>query len=224
MHDIFVNAIGSFIGGLALLWLAMSKHGISLLQSKLERPSLRLKLIKTPKNIFTGIQLGAPARWVEQQLGAPSKEGERWWGYRFSDSLVSISFDANNAVNTIAVALVNHKTTFEFPALHFDCPPLGKLSLEDLQNVEHLAWNHQESMRHSEILVTGREGPSGVWHYIAFGALSPVIPGPLVPVQFQWNLENKTLISRPKDIRINWASISSTSKIEGFPWDFGINN
>jgi len=220
--DIFVNAFGGFLGGVALLWLAMSKHGIQFLRSKLERPSLRIEQRKTPENIFTGIELGAPARWVEQQLGAPTRIGEKWWGYRFSDSLVSLSFDSNDSIKIIAVALIDDKTTFEFPAWFFNCPCLGELTLKNLIDVEHLTLEFRDSPRHSELLINGREGPRGAWHHIAFGALSPHIPGPLLPVDFDWDKDRQTLISQPQDVLINWAAVSTTSEIEGFPWDFGL--
>lgn len=221
ISDIVVNAIGSFLGWAGLLWLAMSKRGIRFLREKIERPSLRIELRKTPENIFTGIELGAPARWVEQQIGAPTKIGERWWGYRFSDSLLSIFFDSNDSVKTISVALIDDKTTFDFPAWHFDCPSLGRLKLDNLLAAEHLSLEFKDSTRHSELFITGREGPRGAWHYIAFGVLSPHHPGPLLDVSFDWSKEENKLISQPKDIKINWAAVSNTSEIDVFPWDFG---
>lgn len=220
--DIFVNAIGGFLGGLTLLWLAIGSRGIRSLRSKLERPRVRIERRMTPENIFTAIELGAPAQWVQQQLGAPTRVGERWWGYRFSDSLVSLSFSANDSVESIAVALVDPETTFEFPAWHFDCPPLGKMTLRDLLAADHLSLEFNDSLRHSELRITGREGPRGAWHYIAFGVLSPHIPGPLLSVDFEWDKEKDELISQPQEIKINWAVVSSTSNIEGFPWDLGI--
>lgn len=222
-EDILVNAIGGFLGGVALIFLAVSKRGFRFLSSKVERPSLIIERKKTPENIFRGIELGAPARWVEQQLGAPTRTGENWWGYKFSDSLVSLRLDSNNSVETIAVALIDSKTTFNFPAQFFSCPHLGKLTLASLTDVEHLSVRYEESLRHSEIIITGREGPRGAWHYIAFGALSPHIPGALLPSDFDWNKATKTLISQPKDVKINWAAISTVSEINGFPWDFGLN-
>lgn len=220
--DIVVNAIGSFLGWAALLWLAMSKLGVRFLRAKLGRPSLRIELRKTPENIFTGIELGAPARWVEQQLGAPTRIDEKWWGYRFSDSLVSICFDPNDSVNTISVALIDDKTTFKFPAWHFDCPNLGKLTLDNLLAVEHLSFEFKESARHSELFITGKEGPTGAWHYIAFGALSPHIPGPLLDVVFSWDKDNESLITQAQHIKINWAAVSTISEIDVFPWRFGL--
>ncbi|MBU9863937.1 hypothetical protein [Rahnella aceris] len=224
IKDILVNAVGSFIGGIALLWLAMSKHGIRYIKSKLERPSVRIEPRKTPENIFKGIDLGAPARWVEQQLGVPTRIGNKWWGYRFSDSLVSLTFDSNDSIKIIAVALIDNETTFEFPSWHFNCPCLGELTLENLIEEEHLTLEFRQSTRHSELMVSGREGPRGAWHYIAFGALSPHFPGPLLPVEFDWDDENKVLRGKPQDVKINWAAVSNTSDIDGFPWDLGLTH
>lgn len=221
-EDVLVNAIGGFLGWAALFWLAISKRGVRLLRQKFNRPSLRIELRKTPENIFSGIELGAPARWIEQQLGAPTKIGKKWWGYRFSDSMVSLCFDSNDSVVTISVALIDNKTNFKFPAEHFDCPNLGKLRLSNLLTVHELSLQYKSSYRHSELLITGREGPKGAWHYIAFGALSPQIPGPLLEVEFTWDSDKDVLTSQPVNTKINWAAISNTSEIDTFPWDFGI--
>lgn len=221
LADIATNAVGGFLGGAILLWLAMGWQGIRSLRSRFARPTVLLKARKTPENIFTGIELGAPAEWIKEQLGPPNRIAENWWGYRFSDSLVSLTFDENNALSTLAVALTDESTTFEFPAVHFDCPPLGKMFLSDL-DMDHLSLEFHESTRHSELLISGREGPRGAWHYIAFGVLSPHFPGPLLEGDFHWSKDEGTLISRADQVKINWAAVSSTSEIGTFPWDFGL--
>ncbi|MCS0591687.1 hypothetical protein NX782_21065, partial [Massilia norwichensis] len=104
-----------------------------------------IKVGKAPSNIFTGIELGTSSLWVQQQLGHPTRVGENWWGYRFSDALVSLEFDASMGIDTIAVALVDAKSTFDFPTVHFDSPPLGKMMLSDVL-VEHLQLEHVESL------------------------------------------------------------------------------
>ncbi|MFJ2993819.1 hypothetical protein [Pandoraea sp. NPDC087047] len=157
LTDIAINAIGGFLGSAVLLWLAMGWQGIRTLRSRFARPTVLLQARKTPENIFTGIELGAPAEWVKEQLGFPNRIAENWWGYRFSDSLVALTFDANHSLLTLAVALTDETTTFDFPAMHFDCPPLGKLVLSDL-DVDHLSLEFRESTRHSELLISGREG------------------------------------------------------------------
>lgn len=220
--EIVVNALGGFIGGLALLWLALGSQGVRSLRSRFERPSLRIERRRTPKNIFSGIELGAPADWVKQQLGAPTRIRDSWWGYRFSDSLVCLTFGSDDSLQTVAVALTDPDVTFDFPTWHFDCPALGQATMQDLVGVEHLDLEFIESLRHRELRVTGREGPTGAWHYIAFGALNPNIPGSLVISEFQWDTQRSVLISRPQDVKVNWAAYSSTSDIEGIPWDFAI--
>lgn len=222
VKDIMVNAVGSFVGGIALIWLAMSKHGVRVLRSKLARPNVRIERRRTPENIFTGIELGAPSRWVEQQLGVPNRIGDKWWGYRFSDSLVSLTFNTNDSIETIAVALIGPDTTFEFPSWHLCFPPLGRLTLKDLMEEEHLTLEYRESSRHQELVVSGREGPPGAWNYVAFGALSPHVPGQLLPSDFEWDRESETLLSNSQNVKINWAAVSSTSYIYTFPWDLGL--
>jgi hypothetical protein len=45
---------------------------------------------------------------------------------------------------------------------------------------------------------------------------------PSLDVSFDWDRDKNTLISQPKDIKINWAAVSNTSEIDVFPWDFGL--
>ncbi|WP_210690460.1 hypothetical protein [Pseudomonas chlororaphis] len=71
LADIAINAIGGFLGSALLLWLAMGRQGIRTLRSRLARPTVQLQDRKTPENIFTGIELGAPAEWIKEQLGPP---------------------------------------------------------------------------------------------------------------------------------------------------------
>ena len=87
---------------------------------------------------------------------------------------------------------------------------------------EHLTLEYRESLRHQELVVSGREGPPGAWYYVAFGALSPHAPGQLLPSDFEWDRANETLLSSSKDVKINWAAVSSTSYIDVFPWDLGL--
>lgn len=221
-RDIAINAIGGFLGGSALLWVAMGSRGIRTLRSRFERPSVRIERRKTPANIFTGIELGAPADWVREQLGPPTRVGDKWWGYRFTDSLFSVEFNENDSVKSISVALTDKNVRFEFPTWHFECRPLGSMTLKDVLSADHLEMEFVDSMRHSELRIKGREGPKGAWHYIGFGALSPHIPGSLLESMFEWDREKNILLSDPDDVLINWATLSSTYDIDCFPWDFGI--
>lgn len=221
-EEILVNGIGGFLAGLALLWVAMGTQGIRSLRLRLGRPSLRIERRKTPENIFSGLELGAPAEWIKQQLGAPTRVSDNWWGYRFSDSLVCLTFDSRNSLQTIAVGLTDQSVIFEFPTWHFDCPPLGQTTLRDLIGIEHLTLTFNDSLRHRELRLTGREGPSGAWRYIAFGALNPNTPGSLIVTEFDWDKQRSVLISRPQDIKVNWAALSTTSEIDGIPWMFAL--
>ena len=222
VKDIMINAVGSLVGGVALIWLAMSKNGIRFLRVKLTRPNVLIERRRTPENIFTAIEPGVPSRWVEQQLGVPNRIGDKWWGYRFSDSLVSLTFDSNDSIESIAVALIDHNTTFEFPSWHLCYPILGRLTLEDLMEEEHLTLEYRESLRHQELIVSGREGSLGAWNYVAFGVLSPHAPGQLLPIDFKWDSDRKTLLSSPQDVKINWAAVSSSSYSNVFPWDLAL--
>lgn len=105
--------------------------------------------------------------------------------------------------------------------MHFDCPPLGEMVLSDVQ-VDHLSLEFNESLRHSELLISGSEGPPGAFHYIAFGALNPQIPGPLLEVDFSWDRDEGVLLSSPDQVKINWAAVSQVSQIGTFPWGFGL--
>lgn len=222
IKEIAVNAIGGFLGGLLLLWLVVGWGGIKSIRSRLGRPSIGINIGKAPHNIFTGIQLGSSAPWIQQQLGYPAQISDDWWGYRFSDALVSIGFDSQMAVDSIAVALVDEKSTFYFPTIHFDCPPLGRAMLSDVI-AEHLEMKYVESLRHSELLVHGREGPRGAWHYITFGALWPHFPGSLIESEFEWNKNEECLITPTDKVKINWAALSRHTGPAHFPWDLGLN-
>ncbi|WP_083854909.1 hypothetical protein [Burkholderia sp. KJ006] len=222
IRDIAINAIGAFLGGFALLWVTLSPKGLKFLRSRLKRPSIDIEQRRTPENIFTALELGASAEWVREQLGAPTRVDENWWGYRFSDALVSLHFSTEKSVERIAVAITDSETHFDFPAWHFDCPPLGKITARDLLAVEHLEMQFNDSTRHSELKFTGREGPKGAWHYIAFGSLAPHYPGPILEPRFEWDKEKNRLITDPNDVLINWAAVSRSDKDLGFPWDFGL--
>lgn len=222
LKDVAINAIGSLIGGFALLWLTVGLNGIKSIRSRFGRPIIKIEISRAPRNIFNGIQLGSSADWVKQQFGHPTQVSEARWGYNFSDALVSLEFDSQMAVESIAVALVDDNTTFSFPAIHFDCPPLGKAMLSDVL-AEHLQVEYIESLRHSELLVSGREGPRGAWHYITFGALWPHFSGRLLEVEFEWNTDENRLVTPTSIVKINWAAISRRSGPAHFPWDIGLN-
>lgn len=222
IKDIAVNAIGGFLGGLLLLWLAVGWSGMKSIRSRLGRPSIEIHIGKTPHNIFTGIQLGSSAPWVQQKLGYPAQISDGWWGYIFSDALVSIEFNSQMAVDSVAVALVDNKSKFYFPAIHFECPALGSAMLSDVL-AEHLEMDYVDSTRHSELLVYGREGVRGAWHYITFGALWPHFPGSLFESEFEWNKEERRLITPADKVKINWAAISRRPGPAHFPWDLGLN-
>lgn len=222
IKDVIVNALGGFLGGMAVLWMAVGSRGFKTLRAKLSRPSVRLELGRAPENIFSGIELGAPVQLIEQKLGPPTRRYKDWWGYRFTDALVALTFYEDGSLNSIAVALTDTSTTFEIPTWFFDCPPLGKLTLKELFDAGHLELRFEESLRHRELRVTCRDGPAGAWHYLSFGALSPNIPGSLHDVSFDWNAEVDALVSLPEDVRINWAAIHMSSDFHGFPWDFAI--
>lgn len=220
--EIAINAIGSFLGGLALLWLTVGASGIKSIRARFGRPSIEIKIRRAPSNIFSAIRLGSAGDWIKQQLGHPTQVSEAWWGYRFSDALVSLQFDSQMAVESIAVALVDDETVFYFPTVHFECPALGKAMVSDVL-AEHLEMEFVDSLRHSELLIYGREGPPGAWHYITFGALAPHTPGSLLESNFEWNKDQNCLITPKDKVKINWAAISSCSGPAHFPWDLGLD-
>lgn len=222
IKDIAVNAAGGFVGSALLVWIAFGWTGIKNLRSRFGRPQIIFERKKAPENIFIALELGSSSDWIKQQLGNPNKVSEHWWGYRFSDALVSLHFDQSMALETVAVALNNGNANFPFPSVHFDCPPLGKAMLSHVL-VEHLQLEHISARRHTELLVSGREGPTGAWHYITFGALDPLTPGELLPSEFVWSSDENRLITPSEHVKINWAAISSRSEPAHFPWNFALN-
>jgi hypothetical protein len=223
IKEVAVNAAGGFLGSALLVWIAFGWKGIKAIRNQFERPSIEIERPKAPMNIFRALEIGASAAWIQQQLGHPTKISDCWWGYRFSDALVSLDFDSNLALETVSLALTNDDSIFEFPSIHFECPPLGRAMLSDVF-VEHLDVEHVSSLRHNELLIYGREGPTGAWHNITFGVLNPLTPGELLGSEFNWNGEENRLATPPELVKINWAAISSRSGPAHFPWTFGLNN
>jgi hypothetical protein len=222
IRDILVNAIGSLLGGLAILWLTVGTVGIKSIRARFGRPSIEIKIKRAPSNIFAAVQIGASAEWVKQNLGHPLKVGANTWGYRFSDALVSLQFSDQEAVVTVAVALVDDVTTFDFPTWHFEAPPLGLMTVAHMANPP-LNPKYIQGRRHQELLFWGREGTPNNYHEITLGVLDPVFPGALLAHEFEWNAEENTLITPKEELKINWAAISSISGPASFPWELGLD-
>lgn len=222
IEALVVNTLGGILAGISLVWMTLGFNGLRQLKASVSRPTINLSPCRAPRNIFTGLHLGAPRKWVEEKLGAPAQIGKNWAGYIFSDALLSLNFTPDDALECISVAIINDKAVFDFPAIHFECPPLGKLRLSDVLKADHLEMRYDDSLRHQELLVTGREGPNGGWHYIAFGCLDPHAPGLLFPAEFSWDREGNKLLSPAQHLIVNWAAISSNPNIETFPWRLGL--
>lgn len=174
---------------------------------------------KTPRNLFDIVELSVPFEKVRESLGTPSYQHGRSCQYRYEETQVEISFDDNNAVKEMVVALI-HGQVYEgaSPAYAVDVP-LGALTLHDVLAIdESLVVEHFFSARTEEVSVRGRMGPSGAWTPFRFGALKVFSgAGRLQHTEFEWDYESQKLLTDPKKVLINWMAFGSEEST-GFSW------
>ncbi|WP_175995425.1 lysozyme inhibitor LprI family protein [Burkholderia vietnamiensis] len=174
---------------------------------------LVVELAKTPRNLLQHIEPGVPKQRVYDILGTPSFVSANFSYYRYEETQVEISFNDNDAVNDVIVALIQGQVYLgSSPGFVTDIP-LGKLTLADvLGHDDQLMVEFRSSLRTQEVYVQGRTGPAGAWTYFCFGALSVFSgAGNLQDTQFEWDRETNRLLTDPKDILINWMALPGSS-------------
>jgi len=226
--ELLVNAVGSYIGGMFVVWTAIGTSGFRQLRSRFGRPRVAALTRRAPEDFLLEIELCTPMERIREVLGTPSRKRGNMWAYRFSDALAVIYFSDDDSVLTIALAITNTDTTFEIPwgvacPGSGDLPPLGKLMLDSVI-FEGEQFERRTSLRTDEVLTWTRAGPPGAWANYTFGALSPLTPGDLAPSEFEWCRESDSLITPPQAVRVNWVGISCFSGPAHFPWDIGLRN
>ncbi|OXJ10508.1 hypothetical protein CFB45_26670 [Burkholderia sp. HI2500] len=177
--------------------------------------------VRTPRNLLQHIEPGVPKQRVYDTLGTPSFVSANFIYYRYEETQVEISFNDNDAVNHVIVALIQGQVYFgSSPGFVTDIP-LGKLTLADvLEYDDQLMIEFRSSLRTQEIYVRGRIGPAGAWTYFCFGALSVFSgAGCLQDTQFEWDREANCLLTDPKDVLINWMALPGPSlEAPNFSW------
>lgn len=174
---------------------------------------LVVELARTPRNLLQHIEPGVPKQRVYDILGTPSFVSTNYSYYRYEETQVEISFNDNDAVNDVIVALIQDQVYFgSSPGFVTDIP-LGKLTLADvLAYDDQLVVEFRSSLRTQEIYVRGRIGPAGAWTDFCFGALSVFSgAGRLQDTQFEWDREANCLLTDPTDILINWMALPGSS-------------
>ena len=187
------------------------------LVEKFRRPSIRLR--KAPRNLLEHLKPAASQDRVREILGPPHQVVEDHWFYRFSDVLVQVEFWKGSGAKTIALGLVGKGKEHRFP-IPICQKPLGQLSIADVRE-EQDTLRYRSSLRHEEILVEARLGPTGAWSNWTFGAMMAVGSRALHESHFEWDGEAKRLKTAPSLVLINWVAVSSSADEAYFDWSMG---
>ena len=99
--------------------------------------------------------------------------------------------------------------------------PLGKITLAEAME-DGGEFRFRSTLRTEELLFNSRIGPPGAWKHYTFGVLRPLASGMLAEGEFEWDYENKKLISKPENILVNWVGISESSKELWFDWSVAL--
>lgn len=219
--DFAVSAAGSFVGGVGVVIVTLGPRGLRSLRAKIDRPRLQSLLNQCPIDLLFAVEIGAPASRVQEMLGSPSLASGNQWAYRYLDALVTIGFYEDSTVQTVALALTEIGSTFEVPMFE-DIPPLGNLTLAAVLATTGGTVERRASLRHEEVFIQTRVGPTGAWTHFTFGALWPLAPGRLAPTEFSWNREKDVLETPPNLVPVNWVALSASQEPPYFPWDLGL--
>ena len=136
------NLIESIIGKLG--WTAIAAAIKSILY-KFKRTKISEQ--KAPINFFDNFGPNISKGFVKSKIGAPYRQTESVWLYRFSDALAQFEFSENGSARSVALAL-----TVNSPASGFNLPlvgiPLGKLTLD------HFIMEHEGKLSYRSSLRT----------------------------------------------------------------------
>lgn len=199
----FGKALGSLVGPLWKYLLATFR-----------RPTIRLA--KAPRNILDHLKPSSSQEHVRAVLGAPHQVVEQHWFYRFADALVQIEFWQGGGAKSIALGLVGKGKERRFP-VPICTKPLGQLSISDVRQ-EQDTLRYRDSLRHQEVLVEARLGPTGAWSNWTFGAMMAVGSQALHESRFEWDREGNRLTTDPSMVLVNWVAISNSNDEVYFDW------
>lgn len=175
---------------------------------------------RIPSNLLEHLRPGVPRERVAEILGPAHRVcGGTWW-YCCPSALVQIEFYDDGGASTVAIAL-----TIGSPESGFNLPmhstALGKISLAEVMEDDG-EFRFRSTRRTEELLFHTRIGPPDAWRYYTFGILRPLASGSLAEGEFEWDYENKRLLSNPESVRINWVGISESSEELWFDWSVAL--
>lgn len=199
----FGKALGSFVGPLWRYLIATFR-----------RPNIRLS--KAPRNVLEHLKPSASQEHVRALLGPPHQVVGQHWFYRFADALVQVEFWEGSGAKSIALGLVGNGKKHRFPVPICE-KPLGQLSIASVRT-EQDTFRYRDSLRHQEVLVEARVGPTGAWTYWTFGAMMAVGSQALHQSYFEWNHEASRLKTDPSMVLVNWVAASNSGDEAYFDW------
>ncbi|NWC86953.1 DUF1311 domain-containing protein [Pseudomonas reactans] len=193
---------------------ALTRERIAVFSSEeegLEQADIVVGYPKTPSNLFSTIERYVPYERVIDWLGPPNYKFGDSCQYRYEETQVEISFNSDNAVKEVVVALVHGQVYAGVSPAYAVSIPLGVLTLQDVLDIdEYSTIQYSFSARTEEVYVRGRMGPPGAWTEYCFGALKVFSgAGSLQETVFEWDSQAEKLITDPKDILINWMAFGS---------------
>jgi hypothetical protein len=210
--------IDPYVGPAAKIFSAVFGPTYSYVKKRWFRPSLETQ--KAPQNIFEHLQPSTSKDRIKEVFGSPHRVSDDTWCYRFKDAMVQVEFWDSGAAKSVALALTSYSPKAGFPIPMID-QPLGQLTLEDVM-CNQGNFEFRSSLRTEEVLWKTRIGAPGAWFNYTFGALSPLTPGYLAGVSFQWDYESEQLITHPAGVKINWIAISDSMDEVWFDWALGL--
>lgn len=202
---------------------ALTRERIASLQTELCTPDgceIQIKREKTPRNLLDRVCPHVPHEHVRQWLGTPHYISGSIWYYRYEETQVQITFNDQQAVSEVVVALCHGHTYNGIVAAWGDFT-LGQLSIGAiLQLDEQIEVEYHSSLRTEELTIHIRTGSAGAWSECFFGALRTNSgAGHLMDVYFEWAPEANKLASNPFATLINWVGVSGTSlEPPSFDW------
>ena len=200
------KALGSFAGPVWAYFV-----------DKFRRPDVKLK--KAPRNLLDHIKPTASPDHVRSILGPPHQISGENWAYRFADLIVQLEFWPGSGAKSVAVGLTGRSKQERFP-IPGCSKPLGVLSIADAYE-EISSIRYRNSLRHEDILVSGRIGPPGAWQAWTFGATRALAARALHESYFEWDHAREQLITPASMVLVNWVAVSSSDDEVWFDWSIG---
>lgn len=210
MIEALTGFAGKAIGWLvAPIWKYLNKT--------FRRPSIQL--VKAPRNLLEHLRPSASRDRVRELLGPPHQEVSEHWFYIFSDVLVQIEFWQEGGAKSIALGLVGNRRKHQFPIPICE-KPLGQLFISDVRELQDTL-RYRDSLRHQEILVESRLGPTGAWSHWTFGAMMAVGSRTLLESHFEWDQKTGSLKTPQSLVLVNWVAVSNSDAEVYFDWSMG---